>query len=292
MIAAGLLAWYLIPRAPHISYGMDMHRENAIVPESMGYVTGIICLLACIWYQTHVYDMFVGVCLGMLDDIFVFRWRTKLLLHAIFLIPTVWHLWWWPIALLCTIFCSNSINILSGVNGVEVIQVIVMSMSFMCMDILDGRQDIFPGLITSTSIALFWFNCYPARIFVGDTFTTYGGCAIAWMTFTRRCYITTAVMMIPQGVNFMLSLPQLFGYKHCPRHRLPRWNQSLDMLETSGNGTLLNWILECVGPMHEARLTILVGLLQTFFASIALTLYPMGLEDIYLHSSGFPSMPR
>ena len=54
-------------------------------------------------------------------------------------------------ALCCTLFCSNSINILSGINGVEA-QVIIMSLGFMCIDIIDGRIDILPGLIVSTSI--------------------------------------------------------------------------------------------------------------------------------------------
>lgn len=272
MILAGLCAWYMIPRAMVLSYGMDMHRTDVYIPESMGYVTGLICILTCAWYQTHVYQMFIGVYLGMFDDIFVLRWRDKLMLHAIFLIPTVWHLWWWPVALLCTVFCSNAINILSGINGVEVLQVIVMSMAFMCMDILDGRQDVLPTLMTSTSLALFWFNMYPASVFVGDTFTTYGGLAIAWMTFTRRCYAATTIMMIPQGLNLLLSLPQLLGFKKCPRHRLPAWNQETDMLESSGHGTLLNALLECLGPMHEARLTYLIGALQLFFACVAIPL--------------------
>ena len=273
MLFPGLLTWYLIPKAPIISYGMDMHRENIIIPESMGYVSGCICIFICILYGVYTYNMALSVLLGLVDDIFVLRWRDKLLLHAICLCPTVWHLWWWPVALCCTLFCSNSINILSGINGVEAIQVIVMSLGFMCIDIIDGRIDILPGLIVSTSMALLWYNRYPAKIFVCDTFTTYGGLAIAWMTFTRRSYVSTAFMMIPQGVNFILSLPQLLGYRPCPQHRLPAWNPDKDVLQSSGHGTLLNLILERVGPMHEARLTYIIGLFQLLTTCMGIIIY-------------------
>ena len=149
------------------------------------------------------------------------------------------------------IFCANAVNILAGINGVEVVQVLTMSMGFTWMDLLDGREDMLPGLMTSTSLALLMFNRYPASLFVGDTFTTYGGLAIAWMTFTRRCYFATAVMMLPQGVNFLFSLPQLVGLAPCPRHRLPGWDAERDVLVPSGPGTLLNKLLHVLGPMPE-----------------------------------------
>lgn len=272
MLLPGLVAWWALPRAPVLSHGMDMHRKDVYIPESMGYVTGIICILTCMYYQTYVYEMCVGVFMGFFDDVFVLRWRTKLIMHALLLFPTVWHLWWWPLALLCTIFCANAVNILAGINGVEVIQVLTMSMGFMWMDLLDGREDILPGLLTSTSLALLMFNRYPASLFVGDTFTTYGGLAIAWMTFTRRCYFATAIMMLPQGVNFLFSLPQLVGLAPCPRHRLPGWDAERDVLVPSGPGTLLNKLLHVLGPMPEAHLMVIVWALQCISVVLALPL--------------------
>lgn len=31
------------------------------------------------------------------------------------------------------------------------------------------------------------------------------------------------LFFLPQLLNFLLSLPQLFGLVPCPRHRLPKW---------------------------------------------------------------------
>ena len=81
MLFPECITWYLIPKAPIISYGMDMHRENIIIPESMGYVSGCICIFICILYGVYTYNMALSVLLGLVDDIFVLRWRDKLLLR-------------------------------------------------------------------------------------------------------------------------------------------------------------------------------------------------------------------
>ena len=192
-------------------------------------------------------------------------------MHAFLLIPTVWHLWWWPLALLCTIFCANAVNILAGINGVEVIQVLTMSMGFMWMDLLDGREDMLPGLMTSTSLALLMFNRYPASLFVGDTFTTYGGLAIAWMTFTRRCYFATAVMMLPRALIFSSPF-RSSSVSHRVRDIVFPGGTPRETLVPSGPGTLLNKLLHVLGPMPEAHLMVIVWALQCISVVLALPL--------------------
>ncbi|KAL0101554.1 hypothetical protein PUN28_018995 [Cardiocondyla obscurior] len=65
---------------------------------------------------------------------------------------------------------------------------------------------------------------------------------------------TTLLFFIPQIINFLYSVPQLFHLVPCPRHRLPKYNEKIDKLEPSVTvfqkselntlGKLLMWILK------------------------------------------------
>jgi UDP-N-acetylmuramyl pentapeptide phosphotransferase/UDP-N-acetylglucosamine-1-phosphate transferase len=77
------------------------------------------------------------------------------------------------------VFCTNAINILAGINGLEVGQSVVIAMSIMVFNLreMDGILGnhhrfslyfLFPYL--ATSLPLLWYNWYPSKIFPGDTF--------------------------------------------------------------------------------------------------------------------------
>nr|XP_053627991.1 UDP-N-acetylglucosamine--dolichyl-phosphate N-acetylglucosaminephosphotransferase-like [Cherax quadricarinatus] len=44
---------------------------------------------------------------------------------------------------------------------------------------------------------------------------------------------TVLLFFLPQIFNFLYSVPQLFHFVPCPRHRLPTYNQRIDKLEPS-----------------------------------------------------------
>ncbi len=44
---------------------------------------------------------------------------------------------------------------------------------------------------------------------------------------------TLLLFFIPQVANFLYSVPQLFHFLPCPRHRLPRYNEATDLREMS-----------------------------------------------------------
>ena len=72
----------------------------------------------------------------------------------------------------------------------------------------------------------------PARCFVGDTFTYSAGVTFAAVSVRESGHrqvgifghFTKSLLLffLPQLLNFLLSLPQLFGIIPCPRHRLPK----------------------------------------------------------------------
>lgn len=155
---------------------------------------------------------------------------------------------------LLTVFCTNSINILAGINGIEVLQSLVIAFLIMCHNALHlfpipcpltglpiphpaaeaHRSSLYLLLpYFGTSLALFYYNKYPAKVFVGDTFCYFSGTVFAAVGILGHFSKTMWLLFVPQAFNFVYSMPQLFGILHCPRHRLPRFNIETGRLECS-----------------------------------------------------------
>lgn len=83
------------------------------------------------------------------------------------------------------------------------------------------------------TIPLFIYNKYPSRVFVGDTFCYFSGMTFAVVGILGHFSKFLLLFFIPQVLNFLLSVPQLFKFIPCPRHRLPRYNRETDKLEPS-----------------------------------------------------------
>ncbi|KAL9931685.1 hypothetical protein V8E36_009471 [Tilletia maclaganii] len=207
--------------------------------------------------------------LGFLDDVFDIRWRYKMPIPIISSVPllVVYYtggggthvvvpgflkaviggalidlgpLYYLYISLLST-FCTHSINILAGINGVEVGQAFVISLSLVVNDVLYlderageggsrssaelvGRHLFSLSLLIpflGTCVGLLYWNRYPSRVFIGDTFCYFAGQMLAVAGVLGHFSKTLLLFFLPQIFNFLLSCPQLFGLVYCPRHRVP-----------------------------------------------------------------------
>ncbi|KAF3767714.1 hypothetical protein M406DRAFT_338430 [Cryphonectria parasitica EP155] len=212
--------------------------------------------------------------LGIGDDVFDLRWRHKFFIPSIAAIPllTVYyvdfgitsvvvpnflqkilgaelvHLGWAYYVYMgaLAIFCPNSINILAGINGIEVMQSIVIALLLILNDSL-YLMTTYPHPATDShlfslsfllpflgvSLALFWHNKYPAKVFVGDTYCYFAGMVFIVVSILGHFSKTLILLLIPQIFNFVYSVPQLFHLIPCPRHRLPKYNAHRDVLEPS-----------------------------------------------------------
>lgn len=228
--------------------------------------------------------------LGFADDVLDLRWRHKLLLPTVASLPLLMVYYvnfnstiiivpkplrsWFGFSLdlwifyyvymgMLAVFCTNAINILAGINGLEVGQSLIIATSIIIFNIVElfGSQwkahqfSIYFMLpYTATSLALFKFNWYPSQVFVGDTFCYLSGMTFAVVGILGHFSKTTLLFFIPQILNFIYSVPQLFHLVPCPRHRLPKYNEKTDELEPSITafrrselnilGRLLIWILK------------------------------------------------
>ena len=104
------------------------------------------------------------------------------------------------------------------------------------------------------SLALMQHNWYPAKVFVGDTYCYFAGMTFAVAAILGHNTKTVLLFFVPQLVNFVYSLPQLFRLIPCPRHRMPGYIAKTDQLcnsfaeiepsELGRVGTLVLWLCE------------------------------------------------
>ncbi|QLG71126.1 hypothetical protein HG535_0B01640 [Zygotorulaspora mrakii] len=286
--------------------------------------------------------------LGIADDLFDLRWRHKFFLPAIgaipllvvyyvdfgathVLIPGFMQNWlqrtnldlgalYYMYMMSMTIFCPNSINILAGVNGLEVGQSIVLGILALLNDSLyltmgpqtSWESHRFSAIIIlpflGVSAALWKWNRWPAKVFVGDTYCYFAGMIFAVVGILGHFSKTMLLLFLPQILNFLYSCPQLFHIVPCPRHRLPRFDENDGLLYPSitnlketpakkffqpvlralhvlklihvefvngeivscTNMTLINLVLVWLGPMREDRLCNTILQLQFVVGVVAI----------------------
>jgi UDP-N-acetylglucosamine--dolichyl-phosphate N-acetylglucosaminephosphotransferase len=219
---------------------------------------------------------------------------------------------------LLAVFCTNSINIMAGINGLEAGQSYIIAVSILTFKLYEMafRSDVhgyakahsneFSGSIDhqiftilmilpfiGTTLALLKHNWYPAAIFVGDTYCYFAGMTFAVIGIHGHFSKTLFLLFLPQVYNFIISIPQVFGFVPCPRHRLPKVDPKTQLLHCSTfpchknsyqliklnsndiecpNFTIICTVLRIFGPMNERNLTIFLLLIQIFFSIFAFTL--------------------
>ncbi|XP_022216471.2 UDP-N-acetylglucosamine--dolichyl-phosphate N-acetylglucosaminephosphotransferase [Drosophila obscura] len=208
--------------------------------------------------------------LGFADDVLDLRWRHKLLLPTIATLPllmvyyvnynsttvimpnfargllgtslNIGVLYYVYMGMLA-VFCTNAINILAGINGLEVGQSLIIAGSILVFNLIEftlGHQvdshifSIFFMLpFLATTLALWKFNKYPSQVFVGDTYCYFAGMTFAVVGILGHFSKTLLLFFLPQILNFLYSTPQLFHFVPCPRHRLPKYDTKTDLLHIS-----------------------------------------------------------
>nr|KJB35915.1 hypothetical protein B456_006G134300 [Gossypium raimondii] len=202
------------------------------VPESLGIVVGIVFLVLAILFQYFNFTAdsnwlveynaaLASICfmilLGFVDDVLDVPWRVKLLLPSIAALPLLMAYaghttiiipkplisyvgqevldlgWVYKLYMgLLAVFCTNSINIHAGLNGLEVGQTVVIASAILIHNLMQIGASSDPEYkqahafsiylvqpLLATSLALLSYNWYPSSVFVGDTYTYFAGMTMA-----------------------------------------------------------------------------------------------------------------
>ncbi|XP_055346741.1 UDP-N-acetylglucosamine--dolichyl-phosphate N-acetylglucosaminephosphotransferase-like [Paramacrobiotus metropolitanus] len=311
---------------------------DSVFPHSefVEFITAILCICCMLF-------------LGFADDALNLRWRDKLFLPTIATLPLLMvyyvncnsttiivpkplrelvgysinlGLLYYVFMGMLAVFCTNAINILAGINGLEAGQSFIIAVSVAVFNIIELRgiyheaytfslYFILPYIATTG--ALLRHNWYPSQVFVGDTFCYFSGMTFAVVAVLGHFSKTMLLFFIPQIFNFLYSVPQLFRFIPCPRHRLPRYSPETDTVSIStttfkpaqlsflgrlmyhvfrmfrvirivkeedgmvecNNFTLINLALLVFGPTHERTLTKRLLILQIVCSCLALCIrYP------------------
>nr|QSE03607.1 UDP-N-acetylglucosamine-dolichyl-phosphate N-acetylglucosaminephosphotransferase [Metchnikovella dogieli] len=292
--------------------GIDLNKEKRIsLPEGMGLVCSLVHVSASIFAFFFIWERknrveplfssisaFLCAIFGFIDDIISLRWRNKLFLPLLAAVPfllvfdyercssfmfiktkrtrnvsiCIFHF-------LCVLFAAHSINILAGINGLEITQSFIISSAAIILKPLE-RNNKTPTstlwILLFTSGCLLKYNLYPARVFVGDSYCFFAGMIIAngWL---MQGYPPQYILFIfPQLINFLLSIPQLLSLYPCPKHRMPCLSADTKLLEKSShngkmNLTLLN-ILLFVVKVDEKTALVFFALIQATCCLIGLYL--------------------
>jgi len=259
-----------------------------------------------IQYNSALASISLMVFLGFADDVLDIPWRTKLVLPTVATLPIIaaytgstailiplplrdlvgcslvdLGVLYQIFMVLVVVFCTNSINILAGLNGLEAGQTLIIAGAVLLFNVTklssivalpeltleDVRvrdAHLFSAYITlplvAVTAALLLFNYYPSRVFVGDTYTYFAGMALAVSGILGHFSETLLVFFIPQIINFVYSTPQLFKVVPCPRHRLPVYDRETGLLHPSRrqdggyNLNLVTLFLRLFGPCTEKQL--------------------------------------
>ncbi|KAG1675589.1 hypothetical protein FOA52_014177 [Chlamydomonas sp. UWO 241] len=243
--------------------------------------------------------------LGFADDVLDIRWRVKLILPLFAALPLLaaygggtgigvpkplqallglpGYLELGPLYLvymvLLVIFCTNSINILAGVNGLEAGQTFIIACAMLTHNLVSiaGHAGEVPHLrdahlfsayltlpLAGCTMGLLVHNWYPSKVFVGDTFTYFAGMTIAVAGILGHFSETLLIFLIPQIFNFVYSLPQLFKIVPCPRHRLPVFDPATGLLrpKDAPDWNVVNLVLQLFGHTTENQLCIRILAIQ------------------------------
>ena len=190
--------------------------------------------------------------LGFADDVLDLRWRYKMILPTIASLPLLVSyagsttvilpnpfaqvfgrmlelgIIYKVYMCLLSVFCSNSINILAGINGLEVGQSYIIACAVLIHNLnnLDSASSsahlfsiFFLVPFVLCTLALLRHNFFPSSVFVGDTFCYFAGMTFAVVGILGHFSKTLLLFFVPQIINFVYSLPQLVGIVFCPRHR-------------------------------------------------------------------------
>jgi len=239
--------------------------------------------------------------LGFIDDVLDVRWSVKIFLSFLATLPLLVAYsgptniivpkpfrafigadvqlgWFYYVYMaLIAVFCTNSINIYAGINGLEATQTAVIAGAILIHNYIEiggpfSAQHELSMFLTlpflSCALALIFYNWYPSSVFVGDSFTYLAGMSLAVPGILGHFSKTLMLFFLPQLVNFVISIPQLIGIVPCPRHRTPKFNAQTGLLEPTYNFTVINLYLYLFGPTQEGQLTLRLGILQVLCCAV------------------------
>jgi len=224
--------------------------------------------------------------IGLIDDLLVLSQKTKVILALLAGLPLgvlkmgvfQMHLpflgqvdfgIFYPLVLvpLGVSGAANAFDMLAGFNGLETGLSLIISLFLALIALKIGAFNSFLILLclAGSSLALYFFNRYPSKIFVGDIGTMSSGALIATAVILGNFELAGLIMFLPHFLDFFIKirhhLPKTFGeYKEGKLY--PPQNQ------VKGLGQLIMKLFGGISEKNLVRVTFLIEILCGIFALI------------------------
>ena len=169
------------------------------------------------------------VILGVLDDIYTLKAWPKFLVQIIAAFVAVeggniievlsnpnifssepyWVLGWlaWPVSIIWIVAITNAVNLIDGLDGLAVGVSTISSLTLLviALAVVEGDVAILMGALAGACVGFLPYNLNPAKIFMGDTGSTFLGFILATVSIQGLFKIYTIISF---AVPFlMLGLP-------------------------------------------------------------------------------------
>ena len=164
---------------------------------------------------------------------------------------------WWcvPFFVLVIVGCSNAVNLTDGLDGLAIGCSVTVALAYAAFCYLVGNQQLgekylliphspYAGELTIVCLALvgaalgfLWFNCHPAKVFMGDTGSLALGGAFATLAICSKheavliivggVFVMEAASVILQVGSFKLRGKRIFRMSPIHHHfELKGWHES------------------------------------------------------------------
>lgn len=232
------LPWLIRSLRGTSAVGIDINKPHRPrIPEmgGLGVLVGFYCgvslltmlggevVSSSVYYASLAAISGAGV-VGMMDDIFGLRKRTKAILPFLLALPlgaaiyatgdtdllgvNIGIFMVFAVALGVT-SASNAANMLEGFNGLGAGLSIIISLAMILLSSIKGAMEglflLFPLL--GALVAFLWFNRFPARVFPGDSMTLFAGATLACAAIISSPPLKTwgAILFAPMILEFALK---------------------------------------------------------------------------------------
>ncbi len=129
---------------------------------------------------------------------------------------------------------ANAVNIADGMDGLAAGCTIISSAALLIFCYVTGRADwtgylvlphvpqaaemaVMGAALCGASLGFLWYNCYPARVFMGDSGSLPLGGALAWMALVSKQELVLPLIACVFVFDLATSFVQTFWYKRTKR---------------------------------------------------------------------------
>ncbi len=182
--------------------------------------------------------LFMTAFIGLIDDISVLSQKMKVILVAFAALPLVivhigshrimfpfdfgftfpYHFYWIVVVPFAITGAANALNMSAGYNGLETGQVAIISGFLLIIAVIKDSSFstllVFSGLL-GASLALYYYNRFPARTFVGDVGTLSMGAVIGAGVIIGNIQFYGVLLILP--TFFELASTIYHDLKHVDR---------------------------------------------------------------------------